>query len=350
MNKVLFYTICFICFFNRSFAQLIANAGPDITVCLNSSVSIGGTPSVTGGTPPYKYSWSPSTFLSSTSVANPTLTAITSDISYTLTVTDFDTTIVSDVININLDKIFTFNAGIDTGYCFGQGAGVHIGASNNNNTYHNFSWQPTSGLDNATSPNPLATPSITTIYTLTVSDVICPNNVSYVTVTAFTPPYVNAGADTTIDEGQTITLVGTGGTTFWWQPEYNIKYLSTAMPDVWPTTTTVYSLFSVDQHGCYAGDDVTVTVRNGDMLFFYSAFTPNNDGDNEVFYIGNLDKYPDNSLKIYNRYGKMVYSATNYDNSWNGTYLGNLLPTGTYFYILNDGKDKQYKGSVTIIR
>ena len=350
MNKVLFYTICFFCFIHQSFAQLVADAGPDLVSCYHGSVVIGGNPSAIGGTPPYKYSWSPSTFLSSSTVSNPTVTALTSDITYTLTVTDFDTNIVSNTVFINLDKIFVFSAGIDTGYCFGQEPGVTIGAENNNNTYHNFSWQPTAGLDNPTAARPIASPTSTTVYTLTVSDGQCPSNVSYVTVYSFEPPYVNAGADTIIDEGQTITLTGTGGNSFWWQPEYNIKYNSTSQPDVWPTTTTVYNLFSIDQHGCYAGDDVTVTVKNGDVLFFYSAFTPNNDGDNDVFYIGNLGKYPDNNLKIYNRYGKMVYSATNYDNSWNGTYLGNLLPTGTYFYIFNDGKDKQYKGPVTILR
>jgi gliding motility-associated-like protein len=350
MNRTFFYILLVISSLQYSYAQLTANAGSNITTCINSSLTIGGTPSAIGGTAPYKYSWSPGTFLSSTTVANPTITNITSDISYTLTVTDFDTTVVSDVIAINIDKIYTFSAGIDTGYCFGQNAGIRIGASNNNNSFHSFNWQPSSGLDNASDPKPLASPSVTTVYTLTVSDGLCPNNISFVTVTAFEPPVVNAGADTIIDEGQTITLSGTGGNTFWWQPEYNIKYLSTANPDVWPITTTVYSLFSVDQHGCYAGDDITVNVRNGDVLFFYSAFTPNNDGDNDVFYIGNIGKFPDNNLKIYNRYGKMIYSATNYDNSWNGTYLGNLLPTGTYFYIFNDGKGQQYKGSVTILR
>lgn len=350
MNKVLLYIICCISFLNHSFAQLTADAGPDLIGCYNGSLVIGGNPSSTGGTPPYKYSWSPSTFLSSSTVANPTITALTSDITYTLTVTDYDTNIVSNTMVINLDKIYTFSAGQDTGYCFGQGSGTTIGATNNNNAFHNFSWQPTNGLKNANSPRPFASPSVTTVYTLTVSDAFCPDNVSYVTVTTFPAPYVNAGADTTIDEGQTITLYGTGGVKYWWQPDYNIKYMSTSQPDVWPTTTTVYTLLSIDQHGCYATDDITVNVINGDVLFFYSAFTPNNDGDNDVFYIGNLGKYPDNSLKIYNRYGKLVYSANNYDNSWNGTYLGNLLPTGTYFYIFNDGKDKQYKGSVTIIR
>jgi gliding motility-associated-like protein len=86
------------------------------------------------------------------------------------------------------------------------------------------------------------------------------------------------------------------------------------------------------------------------IVFAPNAFTPDDDGDNDFFYIGNLEKYPDNNLKIYNRYGKQIYSATNYDNLWNGTYLGNLVPTGTYFYIFNDGKGEQYKGSVTILR
>jgi gliding motility-associated-like protein len=91
-------------------------------------------------------------------------------------------------------------------------------------------------------------------------------------------------------------------------------------------------------------------VKSGELLFFYSAFTPNNDGDNDFFYIGNLNKYPENNLKIYNRYGKLIYNISNYDNSWDGNYLGNAVPTGTYFYIFNDGKDKLYKGSVTILR
>lgn len=350
MQKVYFLILFLVACYYHNLAQLIANAGPDITVCINTSVTIGGSPSALGGTPPYKYLWQPSTFLDSITVANPTAFNITSDITYTLTVTDFDTNIVSNTMYINLDKIHTFNAGIDTGFCYGQESGVKIGASFNNNAWHNFNWSPSSGLNNSSSPNPIASPSVTTVYTLTVSDGLCPDNISQVTIAAFLPPYVDASADTTIDEGQTITLFGIGATTFWWQPDYNIKYRGTSNADVWPVSTTTYTLTTQDHHGCYANDVVTVNVKNGDLLFFYSAFTPNNDGDNDVFYIGNLDKYPDNNLKIYNRYGKLIYNINNYDNSWDGKYLGNTVPTGTYFYILNDGKDKLYRGSVTILR
>ncbi|MBC7696266.1 MAG: gliding motility-associated C-terminal domain-containing protein [Burkholderiales bacterium] len=350
MYRTIFYIVCFSCLASRLFSQLAANAGSDQTGCYNGSLTIGGTPSASGGTAPYKYLWQPSTFLNSTTVANPIVSGLTSDISYTLTVTDFDTTIASNVIVITLDKINTFNAGQDTGYCSGQSGGVQIGAINNTNAFHTFSWLPLSGLSNPSAPRPLATPSVTTVYTLTVSDSKCPDNVSTVVVTAFGPPNVNAGQDTTIDEGATIQLNGSGGTSFWWQPDYRIRYMSTATPDVWPITTTIYTLYSTDQHGCSSSDDVKITVVNGDQLFFYSAFTPNQDGDNDFFYIGNLEKYPDNNLKIYNRYGKQIFSATNYDNTWDGTYLGNILPTGTYFYILNDGKEKLYNGSVTILR
>jgi gliding motility-associated-like protein len=338
------------CLLQNSFAQLTVNAGADVFACYNGSLIIGGTPSATGGTPPYKYSWSPGNFLSSTSVPNPTVTGLSYGITYTLTVTDFDTTIVTDAITIYMDYIHVFNAGIDTGYCYNQSGGVYIGDIGNNNTYHNFSWSPTAGLDNPTAARPLANPSVTTTYTLTITDSSCPANISRVTVAPFQPPYTDASPDTTIDEGQTITLVGAGGNIFYWQPDYNIKYYGTSHPDVWPITTTTYTLSTTDQHQCFASDVVTVTVNKGDKLFFYSAFTPNNDGENDFFYIGNLEKYPDNNLKIYNRYGKQIYSATNYDNLWNGTYLGNQVPTGTYFYILNDGKGELYKGSVTILR
>ena len=95
---------------------------------------------------------------------------------------------------------------------------------------------------------------------------------------------------------------------------------------------------------------MVVNVVNGNTLYFYNTFTPNGDGDNDVFYIGNLGKYPDNTLKIFNRYGKLIYNAVGYDNSFDGKYLGNEIPTGTYFYVLDDGIDKKYKGTVTLIR
>jgi gliding motility-associated-like protein len=73
-----------------------------------------------------------------------------------------------------------------------------------------------------------------------------------------------------------------------------------------------------------------------DILTIPQGFSPNNDSLNDTFQIVNLrTAFPDFSIKIFNRYGTVVYEGTNTIPDWNGTTTnGNLLPTGTYFYVL----------------
>ena len=76
---------------------LIASAGPDVSDCVTFSAPIGGTPSATGGTAPYSYSWSPPTGLSSPAVANPVATT-SSTRSYQLSITDANGCTSSDFV------------------------------------------------------------------------------------------------------------------------------------------------------------------------------------------------------------------------------------------------------------
>jgi len=64
-------------------------------------------------------------------------------------------------------------------------------------------------------------------------------------------------------------------------------------------------------------------------------FTPNNDGSNETFVIPCLQLYEGSTIRIFNRWGDEVYASDNYLNDWDGTYKGDDLPVGTYYYILN---------------
>ncbi len=351
-----FFTYCFLlAFAGNALAQipLAANAGTSRNICPGRTVNLGGAPAATGGTAPYSYSWQPGTFLNSTTLPNPTASSVNTSIQYTLTVTDKNGNTASSTVVFFVDLINDFNAGIDTGYCLGKQNGIQIGSSFNasNGANHVFAWNPAATLDNANSTNPIASNTVVVQYTLTVSNGgVCPDHKTTVTVTPFQKPFVDASPSTVIDEGNTITLNGTGSVFNVWLPPYNIRYANTATPDVWPIVSTTYTLFVEDSHKCTNFDTVRVDVIPGDKLFFYSAFTPNGDGENDYFYIGNLWKYPDNNLKIYNRYGKMIFSATNYANDWDGTYLGNQIPTGTYFYIFTDGVSQEYKGTVTLLR
>jgi gliding motility-associated-like protein len=103
--------------------------------------------------------------------------------------------------------------------------------------------------------------------------------------------------------------------------------------------------------------DTTILLINvtdgGNDIEIYNAFSPNEDGINDYFKIKNIEKYPNNELVIFNRWGKSVYNVKGYKNTWNAFYRNQRLTDGSYFYILNvevDGVTKEYKGFVEVRR
>ena len=72
--------------------------------------------------------------------------------------------------------------------------------------------------------------------------------------------------------------------------------------------------------------------------FVPEGFTPNGDGQNDFFVIPEAELYPNNKLTVYNRWGGVIFEASGYDNTWNGTNEdGQELQDGTYFYTLDLG-------------
>ena len=103
-------------------------------------------------------------------------------------------------------------------------------------------------------------------------------------------------------------------------------------------------------------DTATVTifvncVSSRDFII-YTGLSPNGDGVNDVFQIDGIEDYPNNSVKIFNRWGNTVYEMDGYKNEWNGNWgrRGELLPDGTYFYIFDTGEGKQHSGFLEIRR
>jgi gliding motility-associated-like protein len=97
---------------------------------------------------------------------------------------------------------------------------------------------------------------------------------------------------------------------------------------------------------------VLVKCSSDRKFVIYNALSPNGDGINDVFLIEGIEDFPNNSVQIFNRWGNQVYSMKGYKNEWNGTWgkRGEKLPDGTYFYIFNDGKGKNYNGYLVIRR
>ena len=81
-----------------------------------------------------------------------------------------------------------------------------------------------------------------------------------------------------------------------------------------------------------------------------NVITPNGDGINDKLVIKNLEKFVPCKLNIYNSSGENIYSSTNYQNNWDGTYKGKFLPEGTYYYGLETKDGKLYKGAINILK
>jgi len=100
-------------------------------------------------------------------------------------------------------------------------------------------------------------------------------------------------------------------------------------------------LDQIDTNSANNQDSATVSPN---CLKIYNEFSPNDDGQNDFFYIDCIERYPNNQLEIFNRWGNLVYYQKGYKNTWDGKAEGSAktLPEGTYFYILDlgDGSKK----------
>ncbi|MDB4162164.1 gliding motility-associated C-terminal domain-containing protein, partial [Bacteroidia bacterium] len=100
---------------------------------------------------------------------------------------------------------------------------------------------------------------------------------------------------------------------------------------------------------------VTIENQVGPTIKLYNVFTPNGDGLNDCFSMdGDFLKCSDYLLKIYNRWGELVFSTPNPKECWRGNHMKqkNILPSGTYFYLLYLGKNVQepISGMVELIK
>jgi gliding motility-associated-like protein len=79
--------------------------------------------------------------------------------------------------------------------------------------------------------------------------------------------------------------------------------------------------------------------------------TPNGDGVNDKLVIKNIDMYPNNELKVFDRAGRLLYSTRAYANDWDATVNGSPLAEGTYYYIVDFGAgNPKMKGFISVIR
>ena len=327
------------------------NAGFDTTICANTTLIL-GSEKIDG----YSYEWFPSSTLDTADIAQPIASPEAQVTSYILVVTEDATgCIAKDSIIVTMLPSAIANAGYDNEIC--QGDSIQIGTGLLEGQM--YFWTPISGVSDTLSPNPFVKPEVTTIYNINTFYPGCDTITDQVQVTVHQFPDIKAtgmhNEDTVeISNGDYAQLIVTGGIQYEWSPEFTLDNSWIYNPVANPDSTTVYTVFGTDIFGCVGLDSVTVMV-NTPGVYIPNAFTPNDDGKNDVFYIrGKGTKSFE--LNIFNRNGDFIYHSTNPDDGWDGTIqgTGKKVPSGAYVYHTRgeytDGERFNTTGMINLIR
>lgn len=115
--------------------------------------------------------------------------------------------------------------------------------------------------------------------------------------------------------------------------------------------TEKFQYLVCDYQLCDTGN-ITITITCPDNIFLPQGFSPDGDGKNDKLVFTGLEYFAPATLKVFNRYGSVVYENPDYKNDWNGTYLENdkPLPDGTYFYVIQLKDKKSYNSYLIINR
>ena len=166
-------------------------------------------------------------------------------------------------------------------------------------------------------------------------------------------PVIDAGPDRIMVAGKPITLNARAEgeqVTHLWSPGSYMDDTQQLSPIVSPTIDIDYTLDGQSVYGCTNHDAVKVKVVKA--VFIPNAFTPNGDGKNDAWQIPFLDPSFDADVKVFNRWGKMVYQATSSKVSWDGSFNGVPQETGVYVYLVTFKTRylENRKGTIMLIR
>lgn len=328
------------------------SAGKDSIICLGQAIQLQATGAAT-------YLWAPDNSLSCTNCPSPLAQPSFSNNVYSVTGTSTQGCKATDTMQVTVVFPTTLQvSGTDT-LC--EGEVTHFLASGADR----YIWSPASALSDASIANPTATPSVTTNFQVVGSD-----NRSCFTDTAFIPIVVYPKPLFTIINNNISAPAGTvvpiqttssADITGWrWLPSLGLSCNNCAEPVLTAFRDMTFRAIAFNPGGCSTESTLKLTVTcNDDNVYIPNTFSPNNDGANDVFFPRGKGIATARSLKIFNRWGGVVFQKNNFtinDHSagWNGLYNNQPAPADVYVYqlevICQNNQILFYKGNLSLVR
>jgi gliding motility-associated-like protein len=163
-----------------------------------------------------------------------------------------------------------------------------------------------------------------------------------------------AGNDTNALLGKPHHMKATGGVAYEWTPTAPLDNPNIPNPTAILYNDTYFRVTVTDAAGCKGSDDVFLKVYDGPAYYLPNAFTPDNNGINDIFYPTTVGMKFTDFFMIYDRYGEIMFQTREFQKGWDGTYKGKPALMGTYVWIIKGtdekGKVVEMRGTVTLIR
>jgi gliding motility-associated-like protein len=324
--------------------------GGDTIVCYGSSQTL----SVSGA---QTYLWNPAKDLSCNNCSSP-IAKPDSAITYHVKGISSKGCVSIDSVSLVVKYPFKLSFSKADTLCLGRS--VQLFASGTDE----YSWFPSTGLNDAHSSSPTASPVTSTTYQVIGSDIKgCFSDTAYVPVKVFPIPEVNAGVDQTIAVGndlQIVPKISNDVTSVEWMPTTGIVSQNYPSIIVKPTQSIEYTVRAKNAGGCMAEDKVSVFVTcNNSNIFVPNTFSPNGDGANDIFYPRGSGVFRILDLKVFNRWGQVVFEKANFNANdasagWDGTFKGKQLAPDVFVYMLQVVCDNNttltFKGNIALLR
>ncbi len=271
-----------------------------------------------------------STFLWSTGATTSSITVTTAGTYWVQT--QSGTCVKSDTITINYTTGLNINIGNDTSFCQGQSINVNAGSASN------YLWS--TGATAST-----ISIGTTGTYWVQISSGTCTGSDS-ITVAVIQFPLPSLATNMVICDGATLTLAGGSANAYLWSTGSTAASIVVSTPGIY--------WVELSNGACSVTDTVSVNLQNCDTeIAMPNVFSPNNDGNNDLFVpIKNIGIVTA-ELSIYNRWGQKLAVITDLTTGWNGKHDSKVCPAGTYFWILNyttiTNESGVLKGNVTLM-
>lgn len=305
------------------------------------------------------YSWSPLQGLSCANCPSPVASPVVTT-PYVVQGTnqfgcsDTDTTVITVI------QPFTITALPDDTICINSGS-VQLVASGATS----YQWSPATGLSATDIPNPVASPAASTRYRVVGYDGFnCFTDTQFVFIAVGAYPVVNLGPDQLLAAGTQFQLspqVQNGPIIQWqWSPAANLNCTTCPAPVATIRNDITYIARATNVFGCSAQDSINIKVfcQNA-QVFIPNAFTPDNDGINDILMVRGTGIAMVKSFRIFNRWGELVFERSNFapndpSYGWDGKVKGRESEPAVFVYtaevICDNGTPFTYKGNVSLLK